>query len=119
MRTNFRYPESYLAAEGMLRNVRTLLVTGEPIYIATDEADTKFFTAIEKEFKVVRWSDFFDENGFSGPDRKYPLDLSFLPDKRVNRKLEGLTEMAICGMGRIFVGTHLSTFSAYIRRIRG
>ena len=49
-----------------------------------------FFKAFEEEFTVLRWQDFFDAKGRSGPDRKHPLELSgVLKDGHVDRKLEG------------------------------
>jgi hypothetical protein len=37
------------------------MTPGETIYIATDEVKPDFFKAIENEFKVLKWSHFFDE----------------------------------------------------------
>jgi hypothetical protein len=84
--------------------------------------DPLFFAAMEKEYRLVMWKDFFDPStGRSGPDQKYAVDLSFLggDSPRVPRKLEGLIEMTIASMARLFVGTPSSTFTAFIRRLRG
>jgi hypothetical protein len=94
----------------------------ETLYIATDEVDPLFFAAMEKEYRVVMWRDFFDPNtGRSGLGQKHAVDLSILggDSPRVPRELEGLVEMTIASMARLFVGTPSSTFTAFIRRLRG
>ena len=189
-RNELQYKSSWLAAEGTLANTRALMDVGETIYIATDEAQLDFFSAIEKEFRVVRWSDFFDQldetsarayiearrdaRHASGSVRRddgveiAPHDdvddvqLSILQFKwlpkfaqnivmkggrvalakalgaregrhiasgrvdsnefagiLVRRKHIGLVEMAVCMMAKRFIGTAASTFTAYIRRLRG
>jgi hypothetical protein len=37
----------------------------------------------------------------------------------ISRKTVGLVEQIVCASGRQFVGTKMSTFSAYIYRLRG
>mmetsp|Transcript_31391 Transcript_31391/g.55220 ORF Transcript_31391/g.55220 Transcript_31391/m.55220 type:complete len:532 (-) Transcript_31391:347-1942(-) len=105
-RNELQYKTSFKAASVSLKNVRAKLKTGEKIYIATDEVKEDFFNVFREEFEVYQWKDFF------GPNGKFK-------DMKIERKHEGLIEMAICSMGRIFFGTALSTFSAYIRRLRG
>jgi len=105
-RNELQYKSSFKSATESLNNIRSKLHKGETIYIATDEVKEDFFDVFRKEFVVRQWKDFF------GTGR--PLE-----NVKFSRKHEGLIEMAVCSMGRIFFGTSLSTFSAYIRRLRG
>lgn len=108
-RNELQYKESFIAAQDSLAHVKPLLKPNEILYIATDEKDPKFFEAIEKEYTVYKWKDFVEPGGkmYLGDDIKMP------------RKYEGVIEMAVCGMGRIFFGTDTSTFTSYITRLRG
>lgn len=105
-RNELQYKNSFKSATESLRNIESKLVKGETIYIATDEIKEDFFDVFRKDYHVVQWKDYF------GPNGKFS-------EIEIDRKHEGLVEMAICSMGRIFFGTSLSTFSAYIRRLRG
>ena len=105
-RNELQYKSSFKSASQSLANIRAKLNPGETLYIATDEVKADFFDVFRKEFRVYQWKDFFGPGGmFEG--------------EPIARKHEGLVEMAICSMGRIFFGTASSTFSAYIRRLRG
>ena len=64
---------------------------------------------MENEYKVYRWKDFFVDK-----DSEF-----YLEDINIPIKYEGVVEMCICGMARIFFGTDTSTFTSYITRIRG
>mmetsp|Transcript_4557 Transcript_4557/g.8169 ORF Transcript_4557/g.8169 Transcript_4557/m.8169 type:complete len:517 (-) Transcript_4557:143-1693(-) len=108
-RNELQYKSSFKSATVSLKNIREKLKPGETIYIATDETKEDFFNVFRKEFRVVQWNDFF---GRKNGKFKHMVN-------EIDRKHEGLIEMAICSMGRIFFGTSLSTFSAYIRRLRG
>eukprot|EP00483_Globobulimina_turgida_P009435 UN09454 len=107
-RNELQYKESFIAAADSLKHIKPLLKENEVLYIATDEKDDRFFQVMQKEYTVYRWKDFFDKKSvmYLGDDVELP------------RKFEGVIEMAICGMGRIFFGTDTSTFSAYITRVK-
>jgi hypothetical protein len=187
-RNDLQYKSSWLAAEGTLKNIRALMKPDETIYIATDETQPDFFSVIENEFTVFKWSDFYIELkeevvqayidareasheagsdinavGEMTHDDIDDVHLSILKRKwlptrllsiaknggmialakelgrlegkyiasggttsktefagiLIRRKHIGLAEEAVCMMARRFVGTPASTFTAYIRRIRG
>lgn len=107
-RNELQYKNVFKRASQSLANVKAKLHPGETLYIATDETKGDFFDAFRKDYTVVQWNDYFGKDG----------KLAHLRGK-IDRKHEGLIEMAICSMGRIFFGTGMSTFSAYIRRLRG
>jgi len=52
--------------------------------------EKRMLKAIEAERQVFTWKDFVGAKGESVQgQQKHAIDLSFLPDKRVDRKLEG------------------------------
>jgi len=74
------------------------------LYISTDEADAEFFKPFIQEFKTVSFlGDFM------------PLLADFDSGKT---RYHGMIEQAICATGKVFIGTVLSTYSAYITRLR-
>lgn len=109
-RNDLQYKGVFISAQETLDHIRPLLNKSETLYLSTDETEDGFFAAIEKEFPVYRWDDFLKPGGKGG---------EVLAGLQIPRKLIGITEQAICMMGRTFFGTRASTFSGYITRLRG
>ena len=104
-RNDFQYKQTRLDVDRIHTNIQPLLDTGKPLYVATDETDPEFFRQLAGHFKVPRVYTINDWLSRTGPDFPYVW--------------EGLVEQAICARASIFVGTDLSTFSAYVTRLRG
>eukprot|EP01039_Chlorochromonas_danica_P010999 gene10999-12246_t len=73
-------------------------------YIATDEGNRSFFAPFEAEYKAIYFLK--DVEGGSGIEE-------------VNPNYVGMIEQVICAGAHTFIGTPLSTFTAYITRMRG
>lgn len=103
-RNDLQYGSAFLAAEESLRNVRSRLLPGELLYLATDEVQQGFFDAFERE-------------GF--PTRRL-RDVLPSPSSgsAIQHKHEGMVEQLICAHARAFMGTSASTFTSYIQRLR-
>ena len=103
-RNDFQYQQTRLNAEAILANIEPLLDSGLPVYIATDEIEDEFFAEISHKHRVARWTELVNRaNG--------NIDIPF--------SWIGPIEQIICAGARRFIGTDLSTFSAYMNRIRG
>ena len=76
------------------------------VYISTDEKDLSFFDPFFREFKAVYFLSNFTSSGLVNFDD-------------VNQNYIGMIEQVICSGSDVFIGTPLSTFTAYISRIRG
>jgi len=107
-RNDLQYHDKKINASNTMNNIGTMLLTGEPLYLATDELDEGFFDAIRQKHPVYKWADFFAERGGQ-----------VLKDLHVPRKLIGMIEQLICAGGRTFFGTGLSTFTGLVPRLRG
>jgi len=103
-RNDFQYEQTRLNAKAILENIEPLLDSGLPVYIATDETEGEFFVEISRKHRVVQWADIVSR--FNG-------------DFDVPYGWTGPIEQIICAGARRFIGTDLSTFSAYMNRIRG
>ena len=104
-RNDFQYAETRLAVQEISDNIHWLLDSDAPLYIATDEDDPAFFAEMQQAFPnklIRRWEDVID----------------FLPSS-IPMAWVGPIEQLVCAGAREFAGTDLSTFTAYIHRIRG
>ena len=98
-----QYKGSILTAEELVQvSNSTLHNTSKTVFIATDEKNSTYF-------------DPFFKNGYQ---------VLFLKDfihlvKDVNSNYYPLIDQLISSRGEIFFGTHYSTFTSYINRLRG
>ena len=124
-RNDFQYKTNFIAAKTSLDNVRSVFRPGETLYLATDEMSDGFFDAFHHAgfTGVYTLNDFKKAGEVLSPERLAALRLAGplappYPD-RYSPKFDGMIEQLICAMGRAFVGTASSTFTAYIFRVRG
>jgi hypothetical protein len=103
-RNDFQYKQTRLNVNAILENIKPLLDSGLSIYIATDETEDAFFKQFSRLHRVYRWTDLVSRATGS-------IDVPYA--------WIGPIEQIICAGARRFIGTDLSTFSAYINRIRG
>eukprot|EP00903_Cladosiphon_okamuranus_P015678 g14476.t1 len=75
----------------------------EVVYVATDERDLTQFEPFHKHVRVKFMSDYYERAGVS----------------ELNPNLLGMLDQIIASHGRTFTGCWLSTFTAYILRLRG
>jgi hypothetical protein len=100
-RGDFQYPTSKIPDEETYGNIRSLFKPNETLYLSTDETP-EFFKSMLQEHPVHVRS-FFDKD---------------LQDVLIDPKLAGMVEQLVCSVGRIFVGTSLSTFTGGIYQMR-
>ncbi len=104
-RNDFQYAETQTSSQKICDNVKVLFDKQLPIYIATDEERDEIFEQLAAGFnspRIICWADVeavYDE----------PIPFAWI----------GILEQLICVAARRFVGTDLSTFTAYINRLRG
>jgi hypothetical protein len=91
-----------IAGDLLLRNLSGRMPAGSRLYIATDETDKSFFRTIRNHYET-----YFIEDCKSA-----------LPPGMSVTHLACIEQM-VCTFALAFVGTRLSTFSAYINRLRG
>jgi hypothetical protein len=97
-----QYPAQDLAADRVLASLRPRVPSGSRLYVATDEADKRFFDCFQQEYDVY-FADQFQ---------------AYFPEN-VDPSLLACIEQEVCARATVFVGTRLSTFSGYITRLRG
>jgi hypothetical protein len=98
-----QYKGSILDADKMVETSEKIIGqhASKTIFIATDEKNTTFFTPFKSHYHVFFLSDF----------------MHLLED--VNSNYYALLDQLISSRGEIFIGTHYSTFTSYINRLRG
>lgn len=100
-RGDFQYKQTRIPPSEILQNVRPLINRCSKLYISTDERDKSLFKEFERNFQVFYREDF--EAEFFNP---------------IEKRLHGMLEQLICVSARTFIATELSTFSAFIHRMR-
>ena len=107
-RNDLQYQSAFVGAEASVENTAHVLRPNETLYIASDETEKGFFQPFRHRYCVYRFNDFY------GPRGGNVLKGVHVPDN-----LLGPIEQVIMASGRVFIGTHLSTFSAFVNRLRG
>lgn len=97
-----QYPEQNIPAHRLISNAMKRVPPGTRLYIATDETDRGFFAGFRNHYEV----DFIDSFRRLLP-HNLPADSL------------ACVEQMVCAFATLFIGTRLSTFSAYITRLRG
>lgn len=98
-RGDFQYKDTRITIDELLESLQKKIPHGKHLYIATDESDKSFFDLLHNYYSI----NFFDD---------FDLDIK-------NKNHIGMIEQIIASKGRIFYGTYLSTFTHYIKRMRG
>lgn len=96
-----QYPTTDINAIAVLTEMKEVIVPGSTVFITTNENDLSFFAPIQEVYNIIFLSDFGDIVSGINPN--------YFP----------LVEQIVASRASIFIGTHLSTFSAYIARLRG
>lgn len=98
-----QFKGSILSADTLATTFKSVTAKRErkTIFIATDEKDIAFFEPFKRHYQVLFLADF----------------MHLLKD--VNSNYYPLIDQLISSRGDIFIGTHLSTFTSYINRMRG
>ncbi|KAK3244254.1 hypothetical protein CYMTET_46126, partial [Cymbomonas tetramitiformis] len=107
-RNELQYKNVWVPANTTMVNTRALTKQGEALYIATDETNSEFFSSLRDRHEVYQFGDFTTSRGGHA-----------LSGVEIPQHLLGPVEQVICAGARIFFGTRLSTFTAYIQRLRG
>lgn len=96
-----QYEHTQITAKEYLSIANSKIEPNSTIYIATDEGNRAFFKPFKKEHDIYFLEDFSDLV------------------KDMNPNLLGMVEQVVAAQGKTFHGTQLSTFTAYINRLRG
>lgn len=104
-RGDFQQKHTRLACEDILKLTMHLIPNPKQriVYIATDESNLTFFQPFKQYFAEIYFLSNFT---------------SLLPTE-MNSNYIGMIEQVICASSDIFIGTPLSTYTAYITRMRG
>ena len=86
----------------LYKNICELIPQGSCLYIATDIKHRHELKVLEDKYTIITLQ-----------------DVLHLIEANTNIDLYGMIEQVICSRSVKFVGTHLSTFSCYIYRLRG
>jgi len=95
-------PEQNVPASRILLSLFTRIPRGSYVYIATDETNKHFFSDMRNHYRICFLEDFAN-----------------IVARDMTATCLACLEQMICAFARVFVGTRLSTFSAYITRLRG
>lgn len=98
---NHAYKHTQKSAQEYFDISKRRIEANATVYIATDERNKNFFQPFLDHYQVFFIDDF----------------APFL--KGLNTNLYGMVEQVVVAQGKTFHGTELSTFSAYINRLRG
>lgn len=105
-RGDFQQTQTRRSAEKIVEQTNALVPNRSTriAYIATDESNRSFFAPFMREYRAVYFLS----------DLKSNTDID-----NINQNYVGMIEQVVCANADVFIGTPLSTFTAYITRIRG